>query len=217
MKIINYDELDSTQLEAKRLLDQDFLQPCLSKPFVPFCLVAKRQTAGIGSRSNHWSSQEGNAFFSFVLELRQLPKDLPLQSAAIYFGFLLKIVLAARNSQAFLKWPNDIYIQSDKIGGIISQQYSNYLICGVGLNLKNNHHFKGLDIHLTVQDLLDDYLIILSLGKTWRNILADFKKEFYKCHEFDFHHNGRLLKLALTTLNIDGSLHFAGQNIYALR
>jgi len=59
----------------------------------PVAVVAKKQTKGIGSRDNEWSSVEGNLTVSILLTEDMLPDDLPIMSASLYFGFLMKRVL----------------------------------------------------------------------------------------------------------------------------
>lgn len=58
--------------------------------------------------------KNGNLFFSFVLKRNDLPSDLQIQSASIYFSYILKEVLALEGSKIWLKWPNDFYIDNKK-------------------------------------------------------------------------------------------------------
>jgi Biotin-(acetyl-CoA carboxylase) ligase len=69
----------------------------------PFALVAKRQTEGKGSRDNTWTGLEGNLFLSFCISLEDLPPDLKLESASIYFAYILKETLADEGSQVLVK------------------------------------------------------------------------------------------------------------------
>ena len=106
LEIFFHKELDSTQAEAKRCLD--------TGRNAPFCIVAEYQTAGIGSRENRWESIEGNLFFSFVIRKETLPGDLPLSSASIYFGYIMKQTLERFGSSTWLKWPNDLLLNKRK-------------------------------------------------------------------------------------------------------
>lgn len=103
MKIIILDEVESTHTYLKELIKKDGFT-------YPICITTQFQTNGIGSRGNSWQGKKGNLFFSFVIEKKDLPSDLELQSASIYFSFVLKKVLAVQGSNLWLKWPNDFYI-----------------------------------------------------------------------------------------------------------
>ena len=76
----------------------------------PLGIGVDRQTNGVGSRGNSWIGGEGNLFFSFCVEEKHLPKDLPLASISIYFSALVKEILANQGSMVWLKWPNDFYL-----------------------------------------------------------------------------------------------------------
>ena len=78
--------------------------------FAPCAIGATIQTHGVGSRGNSWLGETGNLFFSFCVEEKQLPQDLPLASVSIYFSALMKEVLEDQGSNVWLKWPNDFYL-----------------------------------------------------------------------------------------------------------
>ncbi len=79
MKIIELDEVNSTQTYLRELIKTNgYIEPVV--------VITTNQTNGIGSRGNGWDGVKGNLFFSFVLNKNDLPTDLPLQSASIYFS-----------------------------------------------------------------------------------------------------------------------------------
>jgi len=53
-------------------------------------VITDTQTQGVGSRGNRWESLDGNLFVSFCLSLDALPTDLKVESASIYFSYMLK-------------------------------------------------------------------------------------------------------------------------------
>ena len=151
MKITYLKSVDSTQTYLKELIKDKKLQ-------LPHAVVSDIQTNGIGSRDNLWQGMDGNLFLSFALSLDSLPKDLKLESASIYFAYLLKETLWDLNSLTWLKWPNDFYLNDLKIGGMITNIVDNNLICGVGLNLVNSpKEFTVLDISISQEELLKKY------------------------------------------------------------
>ncbi|MBL4729826.1 MAG: biotin--[acetyl-CoA-carboxylase] ligase, partial [Sulfurimonas sp.] len=151
MQILYLKSIGSTQNHLKELIKSKKIK-------LPYAIVADAQTDGIGSRENSWNSLEGNLFLSFAIELQNLPKDLKLESASIYFAYILKITLNSLNSEVWIKWPNDFYVKEKKIGGMITNIVGNVLICGLGLNLKvQPQGFAKLDVEVNREDLLQMY------------------------------------------------------------
>lgn len=209
LEIFFHRELDSTQLEAKRRLG-DGLEP-------PFCIVADIQTAGMGSRENRWDSHAGNLFFSFVLRQDQLPTDLPLASASIYFGYIMKLTLEADGSTAWLKWPNDLYIGDRKIGGVITHAKGKNLICGIGLNLTVSENYAALDIKTDKKTLIKSYITNLKKFPEWKKIFRKFSVEFNNSIRLKTHAGGEELSLENASLECDGSLIINGKRVFSLR
>jgi BirA family biotin operon repressor/biotin-[acetyl-CoA-carboxylase] ligase len=210
LEIFYLDAIDSTQLEVKRrLLENKNLLSCM--------VVAKSQSEGMGSRENSWDSREGNLFFSFCLPKRSLPNDLPLQSSSIYFGYLFKFVLEELGSKVWLKWPNDLYVGNNKIGGVITQISGEYVICGIGLNLIANKLWHNLDLEIDKEIILNAYIKKIEEVLTWQEIFISFSVEFEKSKCFITHINNQEIKLSSSELKEDGSLLVNGQKVYSLR
>ena len=209
MEILFHNSLDSTQLEAKRLLKAG------KKP--PFCVVSEIQTAGVGSRANRWDSHEGNLFFSFVIEQTMLPEDLVLSSASIYFGFLMKEVLKDAGSDVWLKWPNDLYLQEKKIGGIITHVSGQSLICGIGINLVFAGEYGSLDVKTDKKTLINAYITELKKFPEWKKIFRQFRIEFEQSKRLKTHVDGEEISLQNASLECDGSLTINGKRVFSLR
>ncbi|EDZ61502.1 biotin-[acetyl-CoA-carboxylase] ligase [Sulfurimonas gotlandica GD1] len=211
MQTLYLKEIGSTQNYLKDLIKA-------KKINLPFAVVADAQTNGIGSRENIWNSLEGNLFLSFAIELKNLPKDLKLESASIYFAYLLKNTLKSLNSEVWLKWPNDFYIKDKKIGGMITNIVGNALICGVGLNLVTQPDgFSKLDIEITKEDLLKLYFTNIEKKISWKQVFSKYELEFHKNKNFFTHNNSLRIPLEDVTLQSDGSIVRNGERIYSLR
>ena len=130
MKILYLNEVTSTHFYLI-----DYIKK--NKYREPLAVITDIQTNGIGSRNNSWYGEQGNLFLSFVIHKNELPFDLPIQSASIYFSYILKDILTLNNSSIWLKWPNDFYIKDKKIGGTITKMIGDLIYCGIGINLKN--------------------------------------------------------------------------------
>ena len=211
MRIQYLESIDSTQTYLKKLLQEKQVQ-------APYAVVAKTQTKGQGSRNNSWIGLDGNLFLSFALSLEELPEDLKLESASIYFAYILKETLKEFGSTVWLKWPNDFYINSSKIGGMITNLAGTELICGVGINLvKNPDGFEKLDINISIEKLLNLYFINIEKRSSWKQIFSKYKLEFHKSQNFSTHKNGLQFSLDEAILNEDGSIIFNDERIYSTR
>jgi len=176
------------------------------------------QTQGIGSRNNSWISKEGNLFLSFALPLSALPQDLKLESASIYFAYLLKENLAAFGSNVILKWPNDFYIDDKKIGGMITTLVGSDIICGVGINLIwADKGFAKLDVNIDKQKLLDSYFQNIEKKILWKQVFSKYKLEFQTNKKFFTHKESERISLENVTLEDDGSISIDGERMYSRR
>ncbi len=211
MKIVYLKSIDSTQLYIKQQLKEKHLTP-------PCAVYTKKQTNGIGSRDNSWNGLEGNLFLSFALSLKELPQDLKLESASIYFSYLLKEVLCSFGSDVWTKWPNDFYIKEKKIGGMITNIVNDTLVCGVGINLLNAPQgFEKLDVIISIEDLIEKYFQNIEKTISWKQVFSKYKLEFYKNQNFSTHTNNLRISLADAQLLEDGSVMINGERIYSLR
>lgn len=121
----------------------DFLQKLASEKSLEEGTVvqASFQTAGKGQRSNIWESKAGeNLLVSFFLK----PDFLPAQHAFflnIISSLALKDTIEAFIPQkAQIKWPNDLWVEEKKMGGILitntlKKEKINTCIVGIGLNV----------------------------------------------------------------------------------
>ncbi|ANV98449.1 biotin--[acetyl-CoA-carboxylase] ligase [Helicobacter enhydrae] len=202
-RILSFETLPSTQIALKEYLHQHI------DAALPICFLADRQSSGIGSRNNQWQSVENAWTFSFALDLDVLPKDLPLQSCSIYFGFVFKEWLRRHGFEVWLKWPNDLYIDTSKAGGVITQVIGTKILCGIGLNLQSQS-YKALGVEWNLsykKEMLEDFLQFLFVFPTWKQIFKEYKLEFYKNFDFSFHDkNNRKIRFAQAVLCDDGSI-----------
>jgi BirA family biotin operon repressor/biotin-[acetyl-CoA-carboxylase] ligase len=106
-------------------------------------VVAEQQTAGRGRLGRGWVAPRGAALLcSIVLRPRLAAGDLHLVSTA---GALAAADAAegASGASISLKWPNDLVVGDDKLGGVLAEVVAGadgadpaVLVVGVGLNLE---------------------------------------------------------------------------------
>ena len=211
MKILYLESVDSTQTHLKKLLRSKKVQ-------APYAVIANMQTAGLGSRDNDWTGIDGNLFLSFAISIDTLPQDLKLESASIYFAHLLKEVLESLGSRVFLKWPNDFYIDTIKIGGMITNILGDNLICGVGLNLVDSpKEFESLDIKISKNILMKEYFNLIEKRVLWKQVFSKYKIEFDRSKSFYTHYNSLRISLGKAILQNDGSIIINEKRIYSTR
>lgn len=209
MEIRIFDELPSTQLYLREQLE-------LGTYKSPICVVAKRQSSGIGSRGNAWEQVKDALMFSFSMQRSCLPQDLPIQSASIFFGFIFKETLVSMGFDVWLKWPNDIYLGDKKIGGVLVNIYKEEVICGIGLNI-DAEGFASLQQNIDKMGLLQKFFEKIKNTLVWKDIFSKYQLEFYKNLGFGFHHQGRIVDLKDAKLCLDGAIELDGEKIYSFR
>ena len=206
-----FNTLDSThQHLIAKLREGTLLAPC--------AIGATTQTNGVGSRGNSWIGEEGNLFFSFCVEEKQLPEDLPLASVSIYFSALMQEILEELGSKVWLKWPNDFYCSDKKIGGMITTKIGMNIVGSIGLNLRNAPmNFGTLDILVTPHALAEDFIQKVEEKITWKKVFSKYKIEFDKNRNFSFHLDDKLVSLREAVLCDDGSIELENKKVYSLR
>ncbi|MDP4280517.1 MAG: biotin--[acetyl-CoA-carboxylase] ligase [Bacteroidota bacterium] len=142
-RIIRLDKVDSTNLYAERWL-REHQEDCemMEEDIV---IISREQTAGKGQGENHWESEAGkNLTFSIILHPGFLDPSLQFQlNKAIALGVSDFVRQQLKPVRCFLKWPNDIYVNQLKLGGILIQHQVNgkileNSIVGIGLNINQS-------------------------------------------------------------------------------
>ncbi len=186
-----YDILDSTNSEAERLLRKNKLPEGA-------VILAHKQEQGRGQMGNRWYSEAGkNLTMTVVLYPRlDFPKEQFLlnQMASLAIKDVLD-ELGLEN--VMIKWPNDIWVGSRKIAGIliqnsISQKSISQSIIGIGLNINQSHFPEGSGkptsllsegLKVNVKEVLAQ--LCYSLEKRYLMLKANRKEELSS----DYHHH----------------------------
>lgn len=139
-----FEQVDSTNSRLWALLQQGAAAGT--------AVIALRQQAGRGQRGRQWSSPAGGLYLSLALA-PTLPAD---QSGLLIFSSAWGIAQALRDRQlpVQLKWPNDLVVDRQKLGGIlvetrIQAERIRQVVIGVGINWSNRVPEGGI----TVQSL----------------------------------------------------------------
>ncbi|WP_187917757.1 biotin--[acetyl-CoA-carboxylase] ligase [Helicobacter pylori] len=199
-----FESLPSTQTYLLEKLKNDALK-------APVLVLSKNQSAGIGSRGNIWEGTKSALTFSLALNASDLPKDLPMQANALYLGFLFKEVLKELGSQTWLKWPNDLYLGSQKIGGVLVNVYKDMRVCGIGVN-RVSKKWACLDIGISDDLIIEGFLKKIEENLFWGEVLSKYALEFHRNDSFSFHNDwGELVSLKDAELLEDGRICIKGK------
>jgi BirA family biotin operon repressor/biotin-[acetyl-CoA-carboxylase] ligase len=91
---------------------------------------ADHQTAGRGRRGRTWESPAGSGLLVSVV-LRPVPPLVTLAAGLAAAEACEQVAGVATT----LKWPNDVLLDSRKVGGILSELVGDAAVVGLGLNL----------------------------------------------------------------------------------
>lgn len=135
-----YDEIDSTNLEAKRLVAK-------KSSATKQVFLAKRQTAGRGRLGrSFFSPEETGLYMSLLLQIDEklLDTDLITPAAGVAVCRTIDFFYDEKGKKANpqIKWVNDIYLNKKKVCGILTEGILNpkegkisQVIIGIGVNL----------------------------------------------------------------------------------
>ena len=209
--IRSFDALPSTQ----RYLLEAIRSGAIGEPTA---VLAAEQTAGEGSRGNRWEGGRGNFYASIAVEIARMPDDLPPQSASIYFGWLMRESLRQAGARVWLKWPNDLYCDRDKVGGVITHKSNGFYVVGIGVNLqKNTDNYQALRTDISPLILLNMYLARLEKFPNWKHLFSKFRIEFPLSRAFLTHQGAAHISMQDAVLCDDGSLQINDERMYSLR
>lgn len=131
-KINIFQTIDSTNTYARQLAEKNSVSGLV--------ILAEQQTGGRGRRGKSWVSPfAANIYLSIVWDFEQGAEALEGLSLAV--GVAVRRALIAHGVQGVkLKWPNDIYVEQKKLGGILLEMIGDpaghcSVVIGVGLNV----------------------------------------------------------------------------------
>lgn len=106
-------------------------------------VLAGRQTAGRGRAGRPWTTAPGTSILlSFVADTARDPADFGLVSLVLGLA-VSRTVRALAGVETAIKWPNDVLVGGQKVGGILATSRvlpgrdGRCLVAGVGLNVND--------------------------------------------------------------------------------
>ena len=184
-KIVHFlPQCHSTNEEAQKLLKND-------KTIEGEVVMTQAQLSGRGQRGNTWESEPGkNLTFSIILKPSSIKISDQFSLHIITSLAIYDSLYSILGKKLKIKWPNDIYYEDRKLGGILienairANSIENAII-GIGLNINQTEFSvaKATSIseiclqHFDLNDILES--ILLNLEKRYLKIKQDKTGQFF--------------------------------------
>jgi BirA family biotin operon repressor/biotin-[acetyl-CoA-carboxylase] ligase len=131
--VVHFRETDSTMDRALRM--------ALDKPDQAWIVLAESQKKGRGRRGKSWQSEPGGVFCTLVLH-PELDARSVLRVMLAGGVALCRAIRQVSGLEAWLEWPNDLYVDGKKIAGLLpeylmSGEGVSFLNLGIGVNVSN--------------------------------------------------------------------------------
>jgi BirA family transcriptional regulator, biotin operon repressor / biotin---[acetyl-CoA-carboxylase] ligase len=172
-----FDSLPSTNREAAQLAQAEVEHGTV--------VVADCQTAGRGRLSRTWFSPAGaNLYCSIILRKTRPPERftewlswLPLISALA----AAEAIEQVSSLHVSVKWPNDLLISEQKIGGILCEsgtgtQSGPFQIIGIGINVNVDHDDWPADLRGSATSIWQERKIVVDRNRLLAQLLLELEQ-----------------------------------------
>ena len=211
---VHLESAESTMVEIKKYIGNKNI-----------CILADKQTAGIGRRGNKWISPKGNIYLSFLFKYNLSIED-HFVFTAVTANSITNFLNRHIKENVSIKWPNDININDSKIAGIMTEivEKNNikYIIIGIGINIlsspkitnyktcclndyRSNLKYEDILFYM-IQSYFEEYQMILD--NKYNTIIDKFKNRMpHLGSKINIVlPNGQIQNVLLKNINYDGSL-----------
>ncbi len=175
MKIIELEEVDSTNEYCKRLGGGDVI------------VTALKQTGGKGTKGRSFVSDGGGLYLSIMRELKNLTAD---RAFTIMVNSCVAVckTLSPFGLQPVIRWANDVLVGGKKIcGTLIENTFSggkiSRSIVGIGINVNNKLPTELEDIATTMKSVLHSETPLKAVrDELIKNFGVEYSVEDYKSY-----------------------------------
>lgn len=102
-------------------------------------IIAREQTKGKGRFGKTWHSKKDESLL-MTLQFKDPKISHPHQLTQI-LAFSTFLFFQNLDLTTQIKWPNDIFVDDKKIGGILLEKYQDSYLLGIGLNINSSEDF----------------------------------------------------------------------------
>ena len=209
-KLLSFDKIPSTQDYALDLIANG---EASNKTIIK----ALAQSAGRGRYRRTWVSHHGNLYLSFIYKISERDPKLSYAVAVAIAETLISFGLSPQ-----IKWPNDVLIGGKKISGVLIEYAQNFVIVGVGINVKTCptvKEYKTTKVNkFSDVDINEVFSVLIKKMDKWRG--ADFSKVRERWMDLAFALNKNIQYHGKTAeligLNEDGALVLRDGSRYIL-
>lgn len=112
----------------------------------PVIVTCDRQTNGKDRKGNRWEGKEGSLAFTLCTEV-SLPSSKSSRMVLAAQVTVANTLKALTGKSFHLKWPNEIWDEKEKIGGVLDEVFvvgnrTKWINLGIGINLVNQFSRK---------------------------------------------------------------------------
>lgn len=198
--VFHYDSIPSTLAVAKRMCEEgnpDELNGTL--------IIAEQQTGGMGRLGRMWASPQGGIWATVILKPK-IPVD---RLFMITMAGSLAIARAIRREYdigALIKWPNDIFIGSKKVAGILQKisvegDEINYVVLGLGIDANIDVNELPDELKIIATSLNDETGEAVDRAKLLARVLKEFELRLLQLEDGEYETIVREWKSLSITLN----------------
>lgn len=206
-KILRFEELSSTNSHAAMLIKQG------EEP-EGTVISATFQKEGRGQTGTRWESEKGKNLLISIILYPSLVKPEEQFSLSMAISLGICDFLDTKIKGCKIKWPNDIYINDDKIAGILIEsslmgENIESCVAGIGLNI-NQEVFPetianpvSLKLVAGIENDIDQCMkqLLIDLDARYRELLYgdreklryDYISRLYRLNEFHSFKSGNIL------------------------
>jgi BirA family biotin operon repressor/biotin-[acetyl-CoA-carboxylase] ligase len=215
----HFEQLDSTNNYASTIAK-------LPETRTGTAITADFQLEGRGQRDNKWLAEAGSSFLGTLIIKAQLnPEDIFYLSkwAALQVA---KTLIQQDIQHVSIKWPNDIFIEGKKIGGILienswSDHKLHYSLIGIGINLSANplQNATNFSEHSNEAPSIADFLKLLRKqmdsdyflleGNNWKELDLQYHNLLFQKNEWKEYRiaeDDSIFTGKITRVEVDGKL-----------
>lgn len=213
-----YNWLDSTQNKAWELGLQNAPEGTV--------VFTQTQKKGRGRVGRSWVSAKGGIYFSLLLRPKSfLIQEIPRITLLMALG-CMQGIKKTTGIQCAVKWPNDIFLNNKKLGGILCEMHAeadnvHFVVAGIGININTKdlppqgtslflHEKKKLSkvpIACGILEEIESYYL-RARRQGFSELLKEWQKFSLLC--------GRRIKVKVMTKHIEGEASGIDENGYLL-
>ena len=204
---IELQSVDSTNNYALAQIHVNMAQPGT-------CYFAQEQTSGKGQRGKSWATERGsNIVLSIVLKPDFLQPFQQFQLSACVAVGTRQFFSKYDNDSLKIKWPNDIYWQDRKLGGILIENIIrshepgggdwDWAVVGVGININQTNFAVDLKNPVSLKQITGKSFdqielakkLCLSIGDYYKRLVNKETNEILEMYNQFLYKKGEMVKL----------------------